>query len=406
MFILSHPTGNQNMRHTALALHEAGVLAEAWTCLAFDPQSAFTSLMPRALREELLRRSFPSELRPRLHTRPWREAARLLCKRLGWKTASRHETGWCCVDAVYRDLDQRIAKRLTQRDDLSAVYAFEDGAADTFAAARALGLRTVYDLPIGYWRAFDDICRSEQELAPAWAVTLGGTQDSAQKRARKDAELAQADVIVVASQFTASTLKRYPGKLAEVHVVPYGAPTPSPEPRTWSTTGPLRVLYVGSLSQRKGMSYLFEAIGSLGNDIAVTVVGSRVADCPALDQALAAQTYHPSLPHGRVLELMRSHDVLIFPSLFEGFGLVITEAMSQGMVVITTPHTAGPDVINDGLDGFIVPIRDAGAITERLDRLRRDRDLLVHMGEQALTAARQREWKSFRHDLRQALSLP
>ena len=96
----------------------------------------------------------------------------------------------------------------------------------------------------------------------------------------------------------------------------------------------------------------------------------------------------------------------MYPSLFEGFGLVITEAMSQGMVVITTPHTAGPDVINDGLDGFIVPIRDASAITERLDRLRHDRDLLAHMGAQALNAARRREWKSFRHDLRQALSLP
>ena len=394
------------MRHSALALHEAGVLAEAWTCLAFDPHSALTALMPHALREEMLRRSFPSELRPRLHTRPWREAARLIGKRLNWKTASRHETGWCCVDAVYRDLDHCIAKRITQRDDLTAVYAFEDGAAETFAAARTLGLRRVYDLPIGYWRAFDDICRSEQELAPAWAATLGGTQDSAQKRARKDAELAQADLIVVASQFTASTLKQYPGTLAEVRVVPYGAPTPCREPRTWSTAGPLRVLYVGSLSQRKGMSYLFEAISSLGSDIALTVVGSRVADCPALDQALAAHTYHPSLPHGRVLELMRSHDALIFPSLFEGFGLVITEAMSQGMVVITTPHTAGPDVINDGLDGFIVPIRDASAITERLDRLRHDRDLLAHMGAQALNAARRREWKSFRHDLRQALSLP
>jgi alpha-maltose-1-phosphate synthase len=403
MFLLSHPTGNQNMRHTALALREAQSLAEVWTCLAVDSGSPLLSVMPRGMRDELLRRSFPADLTARLHTRPWREAARLATRRLGWSAASKHETGWCSVDEVYRDLDRHIARRIAAIDGLSAVYAYEDGAAATFRSAKRLGLRRIYDLPIGYWRAFDAICAEEQELAPAWASTLVGTLDSPRKRARKDRELAQADQIIVASRFTAQTLTRYPGRLAPVAVIPYGAPTPNTAGRHWSVDGPLRVLYVGSLSQRKGLSYLFQAAHILGSGITLTVVGSRVATCPALDAALSPHQYHPSLPHDQVLRLMRDHDVLVFPSLFEGFGLVITEAMSQGMVVITTPNTAGPDVITDGADGFLVPIRDGQAIAERLERLRTNRELLASMGARALEASAQRGWDAFRRELAQVV---
>jgi len=66
---------------------------------------------------------------------------------------------------------------------------------------------------------------------------------------------------------------------------------------------------------------------------------------------------------------MAAHDVFVFPSLFEGFGLVLLEAMAMGLPVITTPHTAGPDLIREGMEGFIVPIRHSTAIAERLEQL-------------------------------------
>jgi glycosyltransferase involved in cell wall biosynthesis len=402
MYLLSHPTGNQNMRHSALALCEAGLLAETWTCLAVADDAPWLDLLPHRARAELLRRSFPRALGGRLRLRPWREIARLATRRLGWQSPSRHEQGWCSVDAVYRDLDRQVAARLETCDGFTGVYAYEDGAAASFRVAGRLGLRRVYDLPIGYWRAFAGICREEQQREPAWAATLVGTGDSPAKLARKDRELAQADHLVVASRFTAETLARYPGRLAPVSVVPYGAPEPLRQ-RTWSDTGPLRVLYVGSLSQRKGLSYLFAAIAKLAGGLTLTVVGNRVAPCPALDQAMAGHTWHPSLPHHEVLRLMRAHDVLVFPSLFEGFGLVLTEAMSQGLVVITTPHTAGPDLIRDGHDGFLVPIRDPAAIAERLEWLRQDRTRLAGMGAAALASAGRRTWDAFRADLRRAL---
>ena len=93
---------------------------------------------------------------------------------------------------------------------------------------------------------------------------------------------------------------------------------------------------------------------------------------------------------------MERQDVLVFPSLFEGFGLVILEAMSRGLPVITTAHTAGPDLIEDGHDGFLVPIRSAAAIAEKLEGLRREPARLAAMREAARTKAAARTWDAYR----------
>jgi glycosyltransferase involved in cell wall biosynthesis len=98
---------------------------------------------------------------------------------------------------------------------------------------------------------------------------------------------------------------------------------------------------------------------------------------------------------------MQQHDVLVLPSLFEGFGLVILEAMAQGLPVITTAHTAGPDVISQGVDGFIVPIRSAEAIAARLDQLASTPNLLREMKQAAQDKAKLQRWENYRESLLQ-----
>jgi glycosyltransferase involved in cell wall biosynthesis len=159
-------------------------------------------------------------------------------------------------------------------------------------------------------------------------------------------------------------------------------------------------LFVGSLGQRKGISYLFTAAREAGRAIELTVIGTKPAEpCPALENALAGINWIPSLPHSGILEHMRRSDVLVFPSLFEGFGLVILEAMAQGVPVIATPHTAAPDIITDGVDGFIVPIRDASAIAARLVDLYHDRERLLAMGMAARAKASTFTWASYENAL-------
>jgi glycosyltransferase involved in cell wall biosynthesis len=96
---------------------------------------------------------------------------------------------------------------------------------------------------------------------------------------------------------------------------------------------------------------------------------------------------------------MSRRDVLVLPSLHEGFGLVIGEAMAHGLVVIATPHTAAPDLIDDGIDGFIVPIRSASAIAEKLELLLQDPARLREMKLAARRKAAAHGWEVYRRGL-------
>ena len=399
MILFSHPTGNANVRHAATAFAEAGLLAEFWTCVSWNPESPLNRLLPGSVRRQLGRRALPELLRARARYVPWREAGRMLTSQLGFSSLNAHENDFFSVDAVYRSLDRKVARRVARAEGISAIYAYEDGASATFAAAKARGLKRIYDLPIGYWRAAQAIYAEENEREPEWAVTLTGTLDSPEKLARKDEELALADTVIVASSFTKKTTESAPGLGNKpVHIIPYGSPFCPPAPVPVARMGgKLRVLFVGSLGQRKGLSYLLEAVSMLQGAVELTLVGTKTAEnCAPLNEALKRHRWIPTLPHDEVLREMSRHDVFVFPSLFEGFGLVLLEAMSQGLPVITTEHTAGPDLLGKDQSGFIVPIRSAQAIAEKLDLLARDSGLLSAMKTAARGTAIRHTWENYR----------
>ncbi len=405
--VFSHPTGNANVRAAASGLAQAGQLAAFYTAIAAFPGSWLDWLGAAAPLAELRRRRFEPELALLTRTWPWREAGRLLADRTGWAALVRPE-GPFSVDAVYHSLDRRVAAGLTRaaRQGAGGVYAYEDGAADAFRTAKGLGLACYYDLPIGYWRAARRLLAPERERWPEWAPTLSGFGDSDAKLARKDEELRLADRIFVASRFTADTLRDYPGPLAPVEIIPYGFPAVG-ESRAYSAAGgrPLKLLFVGSLSQRKGVANLFAAVAALAPHVELTVVGHKTGGpCPALDAALARHRWIPSLPHAEVLRLMRAHDVLAFPSLFEGFGLVITEAMSQGTPVITTDRTAGPDLIEHGHSGWLVEAGSTEALQATIAELLHRPAAAAQAGRAAQEAARRRPWAAYGQELAAALA--
>lgn len=398
--VLVHPTGNTFSRAAAEAFHHSDCLDTFHTCIAVGEGN--TNPVTNRLYAQR-RCHIPHAL---IRTQAGRELARLALQKKGWLPGlRRHESGPLCVDRIYHGLDEKVARwLLRQQQRPSAIYAYEDGALASFRAALERGIPRIYDLPIGYWRAARRIQSEEAERLPEWADTMPALIESDAKLARKDAELQLSESIIVASRFTADTLNDAPFPLPTPHIVPYGCP---PARECVSPPGnpdqPLKVLYVGSLSQRKGVAYLLDAVETMGRSVKLTMIGKRVGVCKALDVALQKHRWIDSLPHSGILDTMRSHDILVFPSLFEGFGLVLTEALSQGMPILSTPHTCAPDIIEDGREGFIVPIRDAAAIAEKLTCLHEDRARLQGMREAALQRARSMGWKLYQDGLVQAV---
>jgi glycosyltransferase involved in cell wall biosynthesis len=405
--IFSHPTGNANVRAAAKGLAEAGILYSFNTTLAVFPGDPMFKLGGFSLFKDIRGRSYDPALKKYVNRYPFYETGRMLSSKMGLENLSKYENSFFSVNAVYKKLDQKIALSIEKLEgkEPTGVYAYEDGAVQSFKKAKKTGISCLYDLPIGYWRAKKRLLSQEKSRRPEWAETIPGLCDSDEKLARKDEELALADHIFVASSFTKKTLKEYPAPLTPVHVIPYGFPPVFPK-RNWQPLADrkFKILFVGSLSQRKGIADLFEAVNAIQSKIELTVVGKKIVyDCEALNQNLSKHTWIPSLPHHEVLELMRTQDVLLFPSLFEGFGLVITEAMSQGTPVITTERTAGPDLITHRKDGWIVDAGSSEAILEQLEVILKKPGLLESTGRAAMQAARKRPWKVYGRELAECI---
>jgi glycosyltransferase involved in cell wall biosynthesis len=205
---------------------------------------------------------------------------------------------------------------------------------------------------------------------------------------------------VVASSYTAATLAENGVPRDRIHVVPYGVDfekypcrdCPPPSSR------PFRVIWVGSMAQRKGLSYFLEAIRALPQDnLEVLICGRSAIDQQAIHEyGLKCVHVLKDLPTAALTAELRASDLFVLPSLAEGFGHAILEAMASGLPVLTTAATCAPDVFTDGEQGFIVPIRDSGALAEAITWGRQHRSQLFQIGQAAATRARTFTWDRFR----------
>jgi len=406
--LVSHPTLNSNSKNLVNGLLKRGLLYRLLTSIAIFPGQLLFKLATNSKLKDLKRRSLDLTWKDYTESKSFYEFGRLLASKLKLDFLLTHEKGIFCIDKVYENHDKWVANNLVKakKKGIKAVYAYEDGALATFTKAKQLGLCCIYDLPIGYWKSARSLMQKEFEINPDWSSTLTGFNDSSKKLDKKDQELALADVIFVASSFTKKTLKEYSGNLAEIKVIPYGFPEVKQNKEYQSLTNrKLKVLFIGGLSQRKGLSYLFEAMEGMQDKIELTIVGHKaVADCKPLNLALEQHKWIPTLSHDQVLACMEEHDVFVFPSLFEGFGLVITEAMSQGVPVITTERTAGPDLIKNGEDGWIVPAGSSTAIKEVFKEILEKPQIVEQFGIAAQNKAQTRPWSVYGQEMANAIS--
>jgi glycosyltransferase involved in cell wall biosynthesis len=208
---------------------------------------------------------------------------------------------------------------------------------------------------------------------------------------------------LAASTFTAQTLIENGVPSDAVHRVPYGV-DPSEFParaRPRNADQPLEILFLGSMIQRKGLCDLLEAMQKLrSRQVRLTLAGRGYIDTDLLAHYSGVQpTVRQSPTQSELVHLMHQSDLFVLPSLLEGFGHAIVEAMCAGLPIVATPHTCAPDLIQNGVEGWIVPIRSPEALADRLTWAADHRIELAAMGEAAARRARALTWQRFREGI-------
>lgn len=213
---------------------------------------------------------------------------------------------------------------------------------------------------------------------------------------------------LVASTFTKSTLVENGIPAAQVHVIPYGVDLKRfrPPQSTPISNGPLRLLFVGRINQRKGIKYLIEALQLLpGKQVELTICGRVVDDLRLFEPLGNRVVIRPSVSSEELVAAYQAADLFVLPSVAEGFAQVLLESLACGLPVLSTTATAAPDLVTEGVDGFVVAPGNARAIAERIGWALDHRRDLRSMRAEARRKAQRFTWKAFRQGVNDVVSL-
>jgi glycosyltransferase involved in cell wall biosynthesis len=209
-------------------------------------------------------------------------------------------------------------------------------------------------------------------------------------------EALEADFILAPSAYVESTLREIGVRPERILVLPYGvrADRFAPAQGNPRKEHPFRILYVGQISQRKGLAYLLEAVRRLGRgDVELLLVGSIVGSGAGLRPYAGRFRHLANRPHSELPEIYRSADLFVYPSLHEGSAQAIMEAMACGLPAIVTPNSGS--LVRDGIEGRLVPIRDVDALAGAIEELYADRERLRAFGAAARQRAEAHDWNNY-----------
>ncbi len=213
------------------------------------------------------------------------------------------------------------------------------------------------------------------------------------------AETQMASCFLAASSFTRNSLIEHGANPASITVIPYGvdlerfrpaAVPPVPGPK-------LKLLFVGRINQRKGVKYLLEALKAFSpEDVHLTICGRVVDSLSLFRDAKIPLDLRSSVSAEELVLAYQSADLFIFPSVAEGFAQVLLESLACGLPILATTHTAAPDLITEGKEGFIVEPRRTDLLVERIAWCLNHREALQAMRQHARATAETFTWARFR----------
>ena len=371
--------GPMGIFEQSLALQERGWLGTMAIDYYCDLASPRFRWLPEGRIKKYLRKRYHPPLDARaVRTRLLPSVMTKLGARRARDNASRY--GWVFWHNV--QFDNWVASRLPQFGNLA--FGYESSSLLTFQRARALGIPRVMYQPIACAETAIALLDEEARRFPALADTLRYNWFPESELERRQAERHLADAIFCASMFTKQSLVAAGIAAEKIFVEPYGVDQTTFAPSTDKFAN-FSVIWASSYTQTKGIGYLLEALARKPvPGIELVLAGYPYGtDAVALyeDRVRVRRLGHISRQElGQVMRRCHAH---VFPTLLEGFGRNLIEAMASGLPVITTPNCAGPDLIEDGVTGFIVPIRDVEAICERLAWIHDHPQEAAAMGEQA-----------------------
>ena len=404
--------GRRDSYQLALGLQEAGLLEVLVTDLFWSGESGWArrlyAWLPGSVRQKLLLRSEPLLGAGKVRTLASAGLSGLLLDRGTMLPFSLRRWLTRRADAQLGSTAGRLAKATHTFLVSYSYYGFD--------AFRALGRADILFQMHPHPATMRRLLREEMVRHPESAQSLNLEWELALPESDFEhliAETCAARAFLVASSFTRDSLIEHGADPQSIRVIPYGVdlalfcpgPVSNSKREESVASAPLRVLFVGRINERKGLHYLLEALEQLPiGSVELTICGRVLDRLNDLKQCNFPLHLRPSVSTEELVEAYRSANLFVLPSIAEGFGQVLLEALACGLPILATSHTAAPDLIEDGVQGFIVAPQRADLLAERLQWGINHREELAAMGQEARLRAEVFSWQRFRHGVAEAVT--
>ncbi len=382
MKILVSHFGRQHVHELLIALEKKGWLGWFFTSLAAEK----LPWRPQTWIKDLRKRTFSGVPGERIRHFPVLFGLERMSRLLGMRW-SRWVGDW---------FDRRVARTLMQcNPDL--VITYENTNRHTMRAAKRMGKTTVLDLA--------QIHHVDIVQYASWFMPEDQLQTEINiVNPRKTAALADTDYVLVLSSFAAESMLRNGWPAARLFTVNLGIdPQRFTLKKRYRQDGPLELLFVGTITRRKGLQVLFEALRLLHDDrLLLTLIGP-IADGASLLRDYAGAFRHlPFLHHEQLVSYYQEADLFVFPSLLDSWAQTVLEAMACGTPAIVTENTGAKDAVGQG-GGWIIPVNDAEALRDCLQYILNNRTEVETRGRLAYAIAQTYTWGHYHQQVSDAL---
>jgi len=403
--IIANPNVAPHIRQNIKALLIRKMMYKFYTSFYYHrqyPLAILISLLSKHLKKKISRRSLDELPYQLIKGKPFLELIR---------TTSSKIVNAKITDAVWEisehSFDNWVSKKLNNNIDF--VFVCEHSSLQTLIKAKSIGIKSFYEQPSVHHTMFTKIIAEQFEIYPQLVnntIKLTYDEKSKKRNLRRDKELALADFIICNSSFTKTSLVLAGIKKEKIITIPLGFPEAKSINKI-KKNDKFIFMYAGNLTMNKGIHILLEAWNEIHfeiDEVELHLYGSFFLPNFLKDNSPKNVHFLGNIPHNDLIEVYGKANVFVNPTLADGFGMVIAEAMANGLPVIASNNSAGPDLIEDFLNGMLVDAGDKENLKEKMIWCYENQNELAEMGLNAKEKAKTYTWANYRNVLAEAIN--
>lgn len=382
---------------TVKAYEEYNYLKSMFTTLVIHHNNFFVSYLLKlfpSFKAKFKNRYFSEIPLAKIKLYPWKELCRVLAVK--FLTLKNTDLIWEWAEINF---DKWASRQINC--DVKILHCYEHAALFSFKKAKNLGCFKILEQTSQHYNFYERMIKEQfanyPNLKSEYNEHISGDIMS-RRNNRKAEEHHLADLIICNSTFTEKSLIAEGISESKIIKIPLAYPNVSDNYLNRNISDTFTFICVGSISLTKGTHILIDTWRNF------------FSECPGAKLILAGSN---SLPNNFLQDLpvnieltgflnkteldiiYKKADLLVFPTLGDGFGMVITEAMAKGLPVLTTDNSAGYDLIENDIDGFIIEAGDADALAKKMLWIMNNKSVLLKMSKLIIEKARQYQWTDY-----------